>query len=205
MFHLSAIHHPLRTIHSRRSRADPMPTIHSRRSRTAFTLIELMAVLTIIGLLIAVAVVSLKDVCRAARIQYANEQLLAFDRRAREHSALHGQRATITIDLDKNTLASRARDAHGRPVSTTLRLGGAARIDRVRLGRRTIDYGRATINVSDRGTTLTYAVRLRGGAGSAHWFLFAGLTGQTTQFDNDTEIQLDKLLAALAAKRIDAH
>jgi Tfp pilus assembly protein FimT len=162
-----------------------------------------MAVLTIIGLLMAVAVVSLKDVCRAARIQHACEQLLAFDRRAREHAALHVVPGTITIDLDKNTLASTARDGHGRPVTTTLRLGAAAHIDRVRVGRRTIDYGRATLNVSDRGTTPTYAARLRGGDGQAHWFLFAGQTGQTTQFDNDT--QIDKMFTALTAKRIDAH
>jgi prepilin-type N-terminal cleavage/methylation domain-containing protein len=171
--------------------------------RSAFTLIELMAVLAIMSMLVAVAAVSLKGVCRAARIQHAIEQFLAFDHRVREHATLHGTRGTITIDLDKNTVASMSRDTSGRPVTIELPLGGAARIDHVRVGRRAIDYGRATITVTDRGATPTYAARLCGVDGSTRWLLFAGLTGQTTEFNNDTE--LDKLFAAFSAKRLDAH
>lgn len=179
------------------------PEPRTLNSRSAFTLIELAAVLAIMGMLVAVAAVSFKATCRAARAQYAVEQLQAFDKRVREHACLHGRPATLTIDLDKNLLSAIAKDRKDKPAIVAL--GSAARIDRVCVGRRTIDYGRATISIFQRGTTPTYAVRLRGSDESTRWLLFAGLSGQITEFLEDDNAKITNLLNELSSTRFDAH
>ncbi len=76
------------------------PRQKRRRSRLAFTLLEMMAVVLLIGMLLAVAVPNL-GVTRAAALR-ANVRMLAADLEfARQRAVMTGQHHRVMLGLDK--------------------------------------------------------------------------------------------------------
>ncbi len=156
--------------------------------RRAFTLIELSVVLALIGLMMAVAAVSFKQPYRKAQSQYAVEQIMHVDRRLRDHARRFGRAAELTIDLERGQIYAVEENADGKARKGRMALRVASQVDRVLLGRRRFDYGRAKIQVSSIGRTNTYALRLRGADGGRRWLLFAGESGQVTESTHEKEI-----------------
>ena len=170
--------------------------------RPAFTLIELSVVLALMGLMLAVAAVSFKDPYRRAQSQYAVEQVVHADRRLRDHARRFGRSAELTIDLERGLIHATEQTAERRSDKGPLALRFASPVDRVVLGRRHIDYGRASIHFSTSGRSKTYALRLRGADRVSRWLLFAGETGQVTVSEHEKEI--NDLFQVLHSERIDA-
>lgn len=188
--------------------------------RGAFTLVEIMAVVTLLGLLAgAVAWTGMEDVRRGRRAEVLARVIHA-DRMARRHASNLTERMVLRIDVDKQSVRRHTvRDRRPVPMGPAVRIPSGARIEEVTLaespfrsatGRsgmyRRVGKGRVDIPFSSAGRSVSYGVRLTfDGAGDEQrgpiWLVFAGLTGQVTKIHD--ERQFDNLFQALVSGRPD--
>jgi len=198
------------------------------RRRVGFTLVELVAVVTLLALLAGAVAVSLTGEADRARRVDVIGQLRHADRTARLAAQREGEAMALRFDLSAQRVWRR-RDNGERdgPVSHPFHLPGAFRIARVvkletpaepGYPRREpdverIDRGTATIAYSANGRSVSYALRVahrdeprdaasNGAAGIGPWLVVSGLTGQVTVHDDAETI--DKLFAVLADGGADA-
>jgi len=200
--------------------------------RRGFTLIEVMAVVALLGLLAGATVWSITSDADRATQSDATSRLTHVDAMARL-AARRFAGTTLHIDLAKQAvwyaplgIAPDAADADPRSQSTTM--PGRHRIARVWLVElpkssgtvraaprvEQIDSGQVAISVSANGHSTTYALEVVGPspAGSQAntnnadyttvWLLFAGLSGQATTHHDEKTIQ--DIFARLAGTRADA-
>jgi prepilin-type N-terminal cleavage/methylation domain-containing protein len=175
-------------------------TARSNRSRHGFTLIELVAVLTIAAILSALAATSLKQPFQAARLDVAVGRLVAIDRQMRDHARRFCRPAELSIRLETGEVSAAEEGGHEIAIPP-LRLDGVV-LDQIATAAKRTESGEVTILFTTCGRTITYAVRLRDKEKRPHWIVFAGATGQTTELDD--EDRLEELLQMLSAQRIDA-
>lgn len=197
-------------------------------SARAFTMIELMAVVVLVGLLAGATVVTLSREANRAGQADLIDRLIHADASAR----LAGQRmgpATLRFDLDAQRLwlitpgesADEPRAGHslafasGYRIETILTIDTTSRRASTPGPRRRIvsDSGQVDLLFSSQGLSQTYAIHLTGpglnepqAAGStlstsSMWLLFAGMTGQVVIEDDFQAI--DNLLAAISLTRPD--
>lgn len=160
--------------------------------RKAFTLIELMVVIAILGLLTAIASLSLGGVMDRYQLGRAAETIEACDGRARREARLSRETFDAVIRRSKQEMiVSGPQDRPGTPIAT-YRLPRTVEISEVRLRRKEVTGRDVTINFSDQGRSPTYAVQLRRGNAS-HWLVVLGISGQVI-FLNSEE-QVDALLS----------
>jgi prepilin-type N-terminal cleavage/methylation domain-containing protein len=163
--------------------------IRRRPSHRAFTLVEMIVVIVLIGLLSAAVVMSFSAPVTKLRAQDAVQAVRTLDERARAQARQSDQAAHIVIDLSARTLAR--RDGAGEIVFQAT-LPGQFEIDRVRTAAEDVASGEAVVTCSPLGLTRTYAVHVRG-PGLDQWLVFAGLSGEATVIKD--EATLDSIFA----------
>lgn len=197
--------------------------------RCAFTLVEIMAVIVLIGLLAGMVAVSMtRDAQRAQRQDVIN-RLIDADASARIAAKRLGP-SKLRIDLNQQKLwlmtpdptTKELRPGHVMRVAPNYKLTGVSWIDpqparnQTRTPRQTLTYNEGTIELpySGEGLTRTFVLRLDGPASDpvtgrddptqiqTSWLMFSGLTGQNLITDELETI--DNLLAMLASTRPDA-
>ena len=161
-----------------------------RRRHRAFTLIEMIVVIVLIGLLSAAVVMSFARPVRQVRARDAVEMVRALDESMRAQARRSGQTAQIVIDLSARTLAR--RDGAGN-VAFEAALPNGIEIDRFRNGDEDLSSAEAVVSCSPLGLTRTYAVHLAG-PGLDQWLMFAGLSGDATLIQD--EATLDSIFLA---------
>jgi len=194
-----------------------------------FTLIEVMAVVALIGLLAAATAWSLADDAQRATHDDVIDRLTYTDELARAAARRMGPR-TLHIDLEHQRVwVQGSNDSSGRPESShALAMPSGFRIEQVlwldptsesinlNNKRETIveSAGEVQIPISSEGISRTYAIKLNGPTPAGErvsnneetkldtWLLFSGMTGQVTSDLNEYEIQT--ILAMLASTRPDA-
>lgn len=155
--------------------------------RAAFTLIEISAVIVLAALLAAALALSLSGVGRAARMEDAIQQIIAFDDMTRRTARASGRAMEIVVDTEAQRIRridATTRQVHGRQLA----LGSRVRIDEARLGGGALMPASAPILVSDRGLSSTYALKLTEGS-AKRWVLIVGLTGRGIEVSDDGEVQ----------------
>lgn len=177
--------------------------------RRAFTLIELMAVVALLGLLAGATAWSMTGELRRATVEDAIGELRYLDQTARLTGRRFGTAYTLTYDLDAQrvrriiapgTPGEQFAGAYGLPAGVAVdRLIVADLVEGRRAGelgtrRRTIDAGEATIAFGSDARGMSYAVRVRDETGS-RWLVFSGLSGQMTRIADDQAV--DNLFASL--------
>ena len=148
----------------------------------AFTLIEMMMALLIVGLLASAAVLSVAGPLRVVRSREAIDQLRNADDLARRAAIRLGRGATLRFNLSSGTIA-RFEGNHREEPSYQAALPQGFRIDEIRIGNQSIYADRADVTISSAGWSNSYALHLSGPK-FQKWLVFAGLSGQTTQFDD---------------------
>ena len=171
----------------------------SRASRpnggaTAFTLIEMMLVVLVMGLLASAAALSFARPMRAARWRDAIEMVRAFDANSREQARRFGRGIGMGFDLAENRVVRREE---GR-VTYQASLPAGVKVREVRTAARRAVEGEIEIPCSRAGATRTYAVHLTG-SGMDQWLLVSGLGGEISTIKD--EGQLDSIFAATATRR----
>jgi type II secretion system protein H len=160
--------------------------------RYGFTLIELSAVLAIMGLLAAACVLSLIPTAREHRFDATCKELAFADSQLRSAARQSGTAQHLVIDLNHNAFLWRQSAD-----STTVlaRLPEAWEL-KVRTPDVAIaDNGQVDIAYSPEGYSQTYAIRLPHGD-EDHWMIVAGLSGRI--FWTNDEKQLQSIFESLA-------
>ncbi len=164
-----------------------------RRRAPAFTLIEMVGVLAIMALLAGAAVVSLHGSRRRVDLRDAVEQIAQADASVRAVARGVDTPVGMKIVLSTGQLFRIGPDA------VTAKLAELPRdvsIRRVRIGDENVDSGDLTVEISSRGASPSYAVRVDDTAGEHQWVVAAGLTGQVTKV---TDEELDSIFDQVSA------
>jgi type II secretion system protein H len=171
-------------VHSSHKKLLPKSTF---TGRTGFTLVELLVVLTLVGLVSATAAVRLSGVTQKARLERSIEILIAADRSLRNYSAKHGRPACLRLNLD----AGRVQKVFGKREEGTVSidLGSGIRLKRLLSSDRSVSSGQAQVVFSCCGTSPTYALEVEGANNTTVYLLIAGLTGQATRLGNDRNVK----------------
>lgn len=165
-------------------------------SQGAFTLLELLVVMALTAILAGMAIVSFRGPYEAARLENVMAQVTMADRQIRDRSLRHARPGRIVIHLDAGTISGEQLDNEGEQ-APPLRIDGGACFDQLLLGGHRINCGEAAVAVSSRGQTPTYAIRFKKPGGGHRWLVFLGLTGQSIQLNDESEIEhLQRLLEA---------
>ncbi|MGB0766890.1 MAG: pilus assembly FimT family protein [Phycisphaeraceae bacterium] len=195
---------------------------------TGFTLIEVMAVVALIGLLAAATAWSLADDARSASRADVIDRLAYTDAQARTAARRFGS-STLRLDLNRQRIwiespslaTGETETSHALAMPMGFRLDAVTWIDPTpmtrdssrRRARVTEDKGDIALPISSEGITRTYAVRFTGPASDAQqaqtqaprastWLLFAGTTGLVTTHPDEDEIET--IFDTLAKTRLDA-
>jgi prepilin-type N-terminal cleavage/methylation domain-containing protein len=153
----------------------------------AFTLIETLAVITLLAVITAAVAVSLSGARRSADLDGVAEQFVAYDRGTREIARRFGRRTSLRFELNQGTV-SRLDDLDSNGTRTTPLAIGGARVARLIVRDESIGYGEASVAFSDGGRSPSYAVLLANNAGQ-RWVAFAGLTGQAVVLSDERQVR----------------
>jgi prepilin-type N-terminal cleavage/methylation domain-containing protein len=159
------------------------------RSRRAFTLIETVAVLVILGMIAGLAVVSLQGHVKKARFQQALEQLDQADRFARSLARKESLPHELTFDFAKNHISLGwlpVGSTFIKPIRTW-RLPTGVKLAELKAHAGSQTRSKGKINIASNGTTPMYAVKLRQGTQLSKWWVCLGFSGQTIRIDKDNE------------------
>lgn len=165
------------------------PSANPRKlSSRAFSLIELMAVLIILGLIAGVVAVSVKGKDGRMRMEDVSGELRQFERQTREHARTFRRPTQLVFDLRSGKV--RRVDAQGqRPQTAPMQLPRGFRLAEVKLADRSVRDGEVGLPCSSLGMTATYAVLLEGPQKQKQWFVFGGLTGEVNLPDQGDAIE----------------
>lgn len=155
--------------------------------RRGFTMIELVAVLTIIGLAAGAVALNVRGATQRSRWEEVVDRIAEADASARDTCRMQGRRSMLLIDLPTGRI-ERA-DAEGRPLdSRTYQLPEGYRFVRACLAGEETLTGQLSLGVSTRGLGASYALLLEG-QGKRQWLVFSGLTGQLTLMESDNAVR----------------
>jgi prepilin-type N-terminal cleavage/methylation domain-containing protein len=154
--------------------------------RPAFTLVETLVAVVILGLLVGMAAWAFAGPLRRAQLDQAVEQIRFLDATTRQVARDTGKPFRISIDADRVALG-RIDSSHGRVLLSESALPSGIRIDRVRTTSRDHDGGAIEVEVSRLGLSESYAVLLAGREWR-RWVLVSGLSGEVTVVSDDLQI-----------------
>lgn len=167
----------------------------------AFTLIEMLAVMVLIGLVASAAILRFSGVTGPARTEWAVGRLTNIESALRTHAADHSEVASLEVELGSDRLTRSVGEERG--TESKSHLGQNIRIVRFLSGSREVSSGRVVIDYSALGQSETFALELdQRGSGRSVWLVFAGLTGQVTRFQEERDAR--QLIRVSGAARPDA-
>lgn len=160
----------------------------TRSDRVGFTLIEIMLVITIIGLIAATVTIRLSSLTRGARFEWAIGHAMSLDASARVYAKTHDRPVALQFELGTNQL----QRAFGKSQADRreLSLGDSVTIRRLVSQAKDSSSGKATVDYSREGRSQTYAIEIVGHGKSAQsvWLLFVGATGQVERQESEFEV-----------------
>ena len=154
-------------------------------SRRGFSLIELMAVLLIMGIMAGAVALRIENPLRKARMSDVMGSLEQLDHNTRY--AARQQRRALRIVFDRSAGAVRRTDDRGQAAGGgDLVLPTGYEIEHLLVVGQDITTGAAVVRCTAMGVTPTYALLLNAG-GRRQWIVVAGLTGQFVQTQDERE------------------
>ena len=150
-------------------------------ARAGFTLIEVAAVVVMVGLLAGAAAVSFARPVAKAREREATDLIRSADAWTRQYARRFGVDVTVVYDISRGEVH---RDAGKLSVS---RMPAGVRLAEVWTHTGRAATGVAEVGISSSGLSRTYAVRIVG-AQSDRWLVAAGLSGQFIEAANEAEV-----------------
>ena len=161
--------------------------------RIGFTLIEIMAVISIMGLLCAAVMLSLMHTAGKHRFEALCQQLERTDELVRSAARQSGHENQLIYDLDDGRLSWQATQ---NGVVTPMLSFDRNALQALRTEDQQNLSGQVLIKFSTSGQSPSYALCMSEG-GRRHWMIFAGLSGQIEWTDN--EEQVDTIFKSVAA------
>ena len=151
------------------------------KDRRAFTMLELIAVLIVLGLISAIVMISVVGHLDQSELVRISQLIADADRKEREAARQSPIPGGLIIEKSKRSLrySSSVR---------TIDLGSNVRLAEVILSSTA--FGNDRVLFSQSGQSSTYAIRLESKRGASTWVLIVGMTGQVLFSDNSDEVRL---------------
>ena len=148
---------------------------HRSLFRPGFTLLEILAVVSILGILTAATAWSLTPRLAHAQLNRALGQIAELDHRARDLAERHGVPTRIRIHLRDNTVTILNDQS---PTSGHVTLPRGVDLAAVQIGSRITRQGTVDITVSRTGQSASYGIQLATATDNDVWLIVVGMTGQ---------------------------
>lgn len=158
----------------------------SKHSQSGFSLLELLVVVSILGLLATVASTRIGGNYSRVKVDTAITEIANLDQRARSLACRQREAVVLRIDLTAQRLWA---EMDGEETSLPIVLPTGVTIDRMLSVREQKSSGTATIRIAKRGGAETYAIRIVGANKSARWLVFAGGSGQPLEMKTNREVE----------------
>jgi len=149
--------------------------------RCGFTLIELIAVVILIGLMAATTGYVISGQIDQSRLNEAIDRVIQADQKERTMARLSPTPGSLRLDQSGRRLLFQAS-------SRVLNLGSSIRISNTVLAGSS--QPASEVIFSQSGQSPTYAVQLRSNRGASTWVLFVGSTGQALIRSEPDQIRL---------------
>ncbi len=153
-------------------------------ARRAFSLIELIAVMAILGVVAGIVAYSVRGHTDRARIQATLDLIESIDRQAR--ITAQRLRTPNPIDIDVARAEIQSLDGSGQWRKVQL---SPVTIEQVRTRRNSSEQGTLEVVVSANGQSPDYAVCIATASGNRAWLVFLGASGQCIRTQNPNEVQ----------------
>jgi type II secretory pathway pseudopilin PulG len=161
--------------------------------RLAFSLIELVAVILVVGLMLTLTTVSLSNYVDQSNLIHFSRLIAAADQKERASSRKSPTPGRITINSGPSKTMN--RKLVGKPDVCVTCLNAKRVIypsNSVRIAEVIVDgVGKreSQLTVSRSGQSRTYAIRLESHGGASLWIVVIGVTGQTIYSDDSTYVR----------------
>jgi prepilin-type N-terminal cleavage/methylation domain-containing protein len=163
------------------------PASRAEARRSAFTLIELLAVLVLIGLVSATAMLRFSGTTRRAQFEWSLERVKATDHLLRAHSITCGTPGHLEFVIGSGRLDRFFGAKRDSP--SAVDLGSRMRITGFLAPQRHVENGKVEIAYDPYGHSETFAIEVEGAGEQSAWLLFAGLTGETRRFEDRRDVE----------------
>lgn len=163
------------------------PASRVRPGRTGFTLIELIAVLVLVGLISATAMLRFSSSTRRATFEWSLDRVVAADQVMRTHATSTGQAGRLRFEIGRGRLERIVGPK--AVIFSVVDLGERQRITRFLAAQRHVETGTVEVPYDPEGHSETFALEIEGPADQSAWILFAGLTGQTRRFGDRRDVE----------------
>ncbi len=167
-------------------------------SRSAFSLMELLVVLTIVAIVVAVVTVNFSRPYRLALFQQDVQAVVSFDSAIRRLASSSNRAAILLVDLNNNQLHAALGSGANR-ILQQYDLANGGEIETVRFASGRHHSGRIQIPINAAGGSATYAINLATD-GKEIWLVFAGGSGQCLEIE--TEEEVDEIFEILQVEGI---
>jgi type II secretory pathway pseudopilin PulG len=142
-------------------------------------LIEMLVVLVLIGLMAGIVTVSLAGQLQRLESQQMLERIAGFDQATRTLAERRGEPMRLKVNLARGRLDRTTR--RGKPIGKPMQLPERFTLESMLIGGRNRQTVSATIPITHRGWSRSYALRVSEHAREDHWLVVAGLSGQTQE------------------------
>lgn len=170
-----------------------MPTNHR-----AFTLLELVVVVAILGMIAATAAVQLRSTLATARLRSLTESVQNLDQLARRAARRRGQWVRMTFDLEHSHLLATGMGNWQSSIGE-VNSDAAVRVSRVVTMEQQWTAGAADLLISPRGESKDFAVEFVA-PNEHHWYVCLGMIGQWVELDDVEANDVGKVRRFLAAR-----
>ncbi len=153
----------------------------------AFTLVELAAVILILGIVAGAVALRLNDPLRRAGIEGVLTEFEGFNHLARTAAREQDRPLRMVFDLDAG--AVRRTDERGRSAGTEIALPDGYHLARLVVAGKESYSGRVSVTCSRQGLTPTYAIQVEAPGKVRTWLLVAGLSGQAMRTSDEDAIR----------------
>lgn len=156
--------------------------------RNGFTLIEVAAVMLLLGIAAACVALNLRGPMHNAQRKEVLDHLRTFDERTRQLARQQDKEFLVSIKMGRATL-TRMESEQGRPQGEDLELPKEYRLNKVLMGQEEIQVGQTSLLVSRLGLSPSYALQIEDSAGKRSWLAFAGLTGRSIELEDEQTVR----------------
>ena len=153
--------------------------------RSGLTLIELLAVVSILGILTAATAWNLQPRLETARMSNLLDKIAELDHRARDLAERSGQTVTLNVHVKDGEIRIANDDA---PLASHVRLPRGFQISQLRIGKKTKRFGRSQILISRHGQSVTYGLLLESPTQVHRWLIVVGMSGQVLERKDDRHV-----------------